>query len=103
MLNLEMQCLGMVKCKATKGAITMPGKATRPDDGRHQNKGGGGGKGGRPVGSVSPRGQRGIHQIRAYEDEWGVIKDFMMICRKDIDKCRFAVEMLKRESGQNEG
>lgn len=103
MLSLEMQCLGMVKCKATKGAIAMPGKAVREDDRRHLNKGGGGGKGGRPVGSVSPRGQRGIHQIRAYDDEWEVIKDFMLICRKDIDKCRFAVETLKRESGQNEG
>ena len=44
-MTIEMQGLGMVKCKATKGAITMPGKATRPDDGRHNNKGGGGGKG----------------------------------------------------------
>lgn len=100
MLNLEMKCLGMVKCKATKGAITMPGKAVRPDDGRHHNKGGGGGKGGRPVGSVSPRGQRGIHQIRAYDDEWVVIKEFMLLCRKDIEKCRLVVGMLKNE--QNE-
>lgn len=94
-MNLEMQGLGMVKCKVMKGAITMPGKATRPDDGRHQNKGGGGGKGGRPVGSVSQRGQRGIHQIRAYEDEWELIKEFKLLTRKDIDKCKLALDMLR--------
>ncbi|BAL83496.1 hypothetical protein SELR_17880 [Selenomonas ruminantium subsp. lactilytica TAM6421] len=75
----------------------MPGKATRPDDKRHFNKGGGSGKGGRPVGSVSARGQRGIHQIRAYDDEWELIKRFMQLTRKDIDKCRFAVNMLSAE------
>ncbi|SHI61009.1 hypothetical protein SAMN02745671_01136 [Anaerovibrio lipolyticus DSM 3074] len=75
----------------------MPGKATRPDDGRHNNKGGGGGKGGRPVGSVSARGQRGIHQIRAYDEEWEVIKDFMKLTRIDVDKCRLAVRMMQSE------
>ena len=75
----------------------MPGKAVRPDDKRHQNKGGGNGKGGRPVGSVSARGARGIHQIRAYDDEWEVIKDFMKLTRIDVGKCRFAVKMLEQE------
>ena len=75
----------------------MAGKATRPDDKRHQNKGGGGGKGGRPLGSVSARGARPIHQIRAYDDEWELIKKFQLLTRKDIDKCRFAVKMLSAD------
>ena len=75
----------------------MPGKAVRPDDGRHNNQGGGSGKGGRPVGSVSARGQRDIHQIRAYDEEWEVIKDFMKLTRIDVDKCRLAVRMMQSE------
>lgn len=75
----------------------MPGKAVRPDDGRHHNKGGGGGKGGRPKGSVSARGQRGTHQIRAYDDEWALIKLFMKLARKDIDRCRTTVKILEAE------
>lgn len=71
----------------------MPGPATRPDDGRHHNKGGYRG-GGRPKGSTSPRGQRGIHQIRAYEDEWALIKPFMQLTRVDVDQCKLAVNML---------
>lgn len=78
----------------------MSGKAVRPDDGRHHNKGGGGGKGGRPVGSVSARGARGIHQIRAYDDEWDLIKLYMKLVRKDVDKARLAVKMLEQEIEQ---
>ena len=74
----------------------MPGKATKPDDGRRNNRGGYRG-GGRPVGSISPRGQRGIHQIRAYEDEWELIKDFIQLVRKDIDKCRLTTTILKND------
>lgn len=72
----------------------MPGKATRPDDGRLRNRGGNRG-GGRPVGSTSPRGQRSIHQVRAYDDEWELIKDFIQLTRKDIDKCRLTLSLLK--------
>ena len=82
----------------------MPGKMTRPDDGRRNNRGTIGNKGNRstnrgsrPKGSVSERGQRGIHQIRAYDDEWVVIKDFMKLTRINVEKCRIAVEMLKSE------
>lgn len=74
----------------------MPGKAVRPDDGRHNNKGGNRG-GGRPFGSVSARGARGIHQIRAYDDEWELIKMFMELTRKDIDKCRFTMNLLQHD------
>ncbi len=75
----------------------MPGKATRPDDKRHLNKGGGGGKGGRPVGSVSARGARGIHQIRAYDDEWELIKRFQKLTRENIEKCDFALKLLEAD------
>ena len=77
----------------------MPGKATRPDDGRHNNRGTVGNKGnttkirtGRPKGSVSEQGQRGIHQIRAYNDEWATIKAFMKLTRVDFDKCKKFIE-----------
>lgn len=85
-----------MKTNTDDGGEEMPGKATKPDDGRRNNRGGYRG-GGRPVGSTSPRGQRGIHQIRAYEDEWELIKDFIQLVRKDIDKCRLTTTLLKND------
>ena len=38
---------------------------------------------------------RGIHQIRAYEDEWAVIKRFMKLTRADLAACEKAVELLE--------
>ena len=91
----------MIKFKALGGGL-MPGKATRPDDGRHNNRGTVGNKGnttkirtGRPKGSVSERGQRGIHQIRAYDDEWDVIKAFIQLVREDVTQCKTAVALLE--------
>ena len=73
----------------------MPGKAVRPDDGRRNNRGTIGNKGGRPVGSVSIKGQRAGHQIRAYDDEWDVIKAFIQLVREDVNKCKTVVETLQ--------
>lgn len=83
----------MINCVAKKGEDFVPGKATRPDDGRHHNRGGNRG-GGRPKGSTSPRGQRGVHQIRAYDDEWQLIRAFQQLTRVDPDQCRLAVNRL---------
>lgn len=72
----------------------MPGKATRPDDGRRKNIGGKRPGAGRPKGSTSPRGARGIHQIRAYDDEWELIRQFQRLTRIDIEQSRLAINML---------
>ena len=74
----------------------MSGKAVSAEDGRHHNRGGYRHGCGRPKGSTSPRGQRGVHQIRAYDDEWALIKEFMQLCRADIDKCKLTIELLKQ-------
>lgn len=86
----------MIEFKALGGGVLMPGKATRPDDGRRNNRGTIGNKGnvnskGRPK---KVEGQRGIHQIRAYEDEWEVLKSFIKLVRTDVDKCKTVVETL---------
>ena len=83
----------MIKFKALGGGL-MPGKATCPDDGRHNNRGIVGNKGnvnakGRPKLAA---GQRGTHQIRAYNDEWALIKAFMKLTRVDFDKCKKFIE-----------
>ena len=72
----------------------MPGKATRPDDGRHNNPGGYRG-GVRPKLDPEKRRERGIHQIRAFDNEWEQIKTFMQLVRKDPDKCKLFLEILK--------
>lgn len=41
---------------------------------------------GRPKGTVNPDGQRKQHQVRAYEDEWLLIKEFTSMVKKDIDR-----------------
>lgn len=71
----------------------MPGKATRPDDKRHNNPGGYRG-GSRPRLAPEERRARGIHQIRAFDKEWEQIKEFMYLVRKDSDKCQLFLEML---------
>lgn len=38
--------------------------------------------GGKPKGWRKPEGVRPQHQVRAYDDEWAVIKDFMKLVRK---------------------
>lgn len=38
---------------------------------------------GRPKGTTKPEGVRKQHQVRAYDDEWEIIKDFVNIVRKD--------------------
>lgn len=66
-------------------------------DGRKNNRGTIGNKGGRPVGAGLPRGSRGIHQIRAYDDEWELIKEFQKLTRIDIDRCRLTLKVLTEE------
>lgn len=38
---------------------------------------------GRPKGSVKPEGIRKQRQLRAYDDEWEIIKEFSQIVKKD--------------------
>lgn len=38
---------------------------------------------GRPKGTVKPEGVRKQHQLRAYDDEWELIKEFSRIVKKD--------------------
>lgn len=38
--------------------------------------------GGKPKGWRKPEGVRAQHQVRAYDDEWEVIKDFVKVLRK---------------------
>lgn len=72
----------------------MPGKAVRPDDKRHNNPGGYRG-GVRPKLAPEEKRVRGIHQIRAFDGEWEQIKTFMQLVRKDPDKCKLFLEILK--------
>lgn len=69
----------------------MPGKATRPDDGRHNNRGTIGNKGGRPP---KPEGARKQRQTRAYDDEWELIKQFSALVKKDKEEAKKAIEKL---------
>lgn len=70
----------------------MPGKATRPDDGRRNNRGTIGNKGGRPKLDEI----RKQHALRAFDDEWEIIKDFAKIVKKDKETARKAVESLNK-------
>ncbi|WP_037325064.1 hypothetical protein [Anaerovibrio sp. RM50] len=38
---------------------------------------------------------RGIHMIRAYDDEWTEIRRFMGMVRTDVDACRMALDVLE--------
>ncbi len=47
---------------------------------------------GRPKGTTNPDGVRKQHQVRAYEDEWLLIKEFTSMVKKDIDKAKRLME-----------
>ena len=48
-------------------------------------------RGGMPLGWRKPEGVRSQHQVRAYDDEWAVIKDFVKILRE------YGVEQTKKK------
>ena len=74
----------------------MPGKATRPNDGRHNNPGGARPGAGRPA-LTSPEQSkaRPVHQLRAHANEWEVIKEFCGLVKRDLPQCQLAVSLLK--------
>ena len=49
---------------------------------------------GRPKGTTKPEGVRQQHQVRAYEDEWAMIKEFAAIVKKDPERAK---RMMKTE------
>ncbi len=71
------------------------GKAGTPEDGRkhngHWKKAGAG----RPRLKPEERKQRRSHQIRAFDDEYEIIKRFILLVRKDKAKCEQAVSILE--------
>ena len=50
---------------------------------------------GRPKLSPGESKQRGIHQIRAFDDEYSIIKRFISLVRKDKKRCEDAVRILE--------
>ena len=70
----------------------------RTDDNRRFNRGTIGNKGGRKKGTVLlPNGPRPGHQIRAYGDEWQIIREFAKLLRKFPDDCKEMVQALKKK------
>lgn len=71
------------------------GKAGTPADGRknngHWTKAGAG----RPRLKPEERKQRRSHQIRAFDDEYDIIKRFISLVRQDKAKCAQAVSILE--------
>ena len=65
---------------------------------RAENKNGWGGRRsnqtGRPKRTTKPEGQRKQRQVRAYDDEWEIIKEFSSIVKKDRAR---AERMMKTE------
>lgn len=49
---------------------------------------------GRPKGTTKLEGVRRQHQVRAYDDEWVIIKKFASIVKKDPER---AIRMMKTE------
>lgn len=47
---------------------------------------------GRPVGSVSEKGVRKQHQIRAFDEEWEIIRAFSRIVKKDPERAKRMME-----------
>ena len=47
---------------------------------------------GRPKGTTKPEGVRKQRQLRAYDEEWEIIKEFSRILKKDPER---AVRMMK--------
>ena len=44
-----------------------------------------------------PNGPRPGHQIRAYEDEWQIIREFAKLLRNFPDECKELVQTLKKK------
>lgn len=53
---------------------------------------------GRPKGTTNPDGQRKQHQVRAYEDEWLLIKEFTSMVKKDISRAEKLMEEYRNVS-----
>lgn len=53
---------------------------------------------GRPKGSISKKGPRKARQLRAYDNEWDLIRTFMRLIRLDIDTCKTALNDLKKKT-----
>lgn len=47
---------------------------------------------GRPKGTTKPEGVRKQRQLRAYDDEWEIIKEFAKVVKKDPER---AARMMK--------
>lgn len=43
---------------------------------------------GRPKGTVKAEGQRKQHQLRAYDDEWELVRRFNKIVRTNKEECQ---------------
>ena len=70
--------------------------STDKTDGRRNNHGTIGNKGGRKKGTrIDPRGQRSGHQVRAYDEEWLIIREFIACVRQNPELCRNAIAYLK--------
>ena len=67
---------------------------TEKADGRKRN-GGARPNSGRPRVAPGESRQRGIHQIRAFDDEYSIIKRFISLVRKDKKRCEEAVRILE--------
>lgn len=51
---------------------------------------------GRPKGTTNPDGVRKQHQVRAYEDEWLLIKEFAGLVKKDIARAGKLMEEYRK-------
>lgn len=78
------------------------GKAGTTEDGRknngHWTKAGAG----RPRLKPEERKQRRSHQIRAFDDEYDIIKRFVSLVRQDKAKCAQAVSILELGSEKHD-
>lgn len=50
---------------------------------------------GRPKGTTKPEGQRPQHQVRAYPEEWEMIKEFAKLVKKDVKRSKEVLEAFK--------
>ena len=71
------------------------GKAGTPQDGRRNNGHFAKAGAGRPRINPADSKARGIHQIRAYDDEFKLIRRFIALVRKDKKRCADAVAILE--------
>lgn len=71
-----------------------------------ENKNGWGGRRanqtGRPKGTTKPEGQRGPHQIRAYDDEWELVRRFNKLVRNNKEECQRFIEELEQQTERND-